>query len=518
MRSLTTFAQQFQAWWKTQETYAHNSDLAAEVGTNRVSVRFWLAGRAFPRDKYCDKLHGITGLDCFGPGRTAARAEHERLIPPEVSADRRSKYQGNADVFRKRALTSWRKRRERERQFVSEEELAALRKNPRERKNVCRECGEILRDVGPHLWPRHKMKIAEYKKKWRFLRSRNAVRSQETNKEQSDVMKREWKRKGKRERKRKRDWLREHQPAAVEASLRTNRPGSARLEERLDMQERRLAARPKHWKRGRDGDVVTDAKIAQLRLAGYSVPEIAAALGMTLAPVFYRLRRMGFPGRARVFLHGEPVGWKHYRELCSDFDLTNEKAAKLLGISEDWLRRKLKPRRKAEALSPKLAKRLLKVRAELLAELRRTPAAGPQGGRPRQLPASDKAELPAKYDALRSELKVFRSRLREHREAPRGATWDWLCERFRAGELPTLKLWPQFFAWLARKSYLSTFREASWIPRDLAIHFLADDYGASETVIAYVVSHPQQQESHQNAVPRDDLHQNGAISPLPVKA
>jgi hypothetical protein len=477
-----SFAEDLGAWLKKQETFKTKTALATAIGTNRVSVRFWLAGRAFPRDEYCEKLHTITGLNCFGSGREAARAEHERLIPPELKKDRKARYVANADLFRKRSRDSWRKNYEGQRQFVTAEELAFLRADPRERKNVCRDCGEILHDISPHLWPSHKLTVEQYKEKWGFLRSRNATRSESTNQKQSAAMKRK--------RHQPPKWTRDRLPDAQRASLRTNRPGTARLEERLNARGKILGARPQFWKPTGDGDVVTDAKIAQLRLRGMSLEKIAAAVGMTLAPVFQRLKRMGFPKRARVFLHGEPVGWKQFRVLCSDFILTDEEAAKRLSVSKDWTRRKLKPKRKGEALSLELAKKLLKVRAELTVDFRRKPA-GPQGGRPKQLTPSEKAELPAKYNALRAELKAFRSWLRDQDETtmPPGAVWKWLCERFRARTFSTLQLWPQLFSWLEKDYNLPTFRQAFWVPRDLAIEFLSDDYGASEDTIAGVLSH-----------------------------
>ncbi len=476
---VNSFAKELTAWARQRKIT--KAALAAQLGTNRVSVRFWLAGRSFPRDEYCDKLHAITELDCFGPGREAARAEHERLIPPQVTKDRHAKYVANADLFRKRSRDSWRKSYEGQRQFVTAEELAVLRADPRKRKNVCRECGESLSDVGPHLWPAHKLTAAAYKDKWGFLRSRNATRSEDTNRKQADAMKRI--------RHQPPKWTHSCLPDAQKASLRTNRPGSARLEERLNARGKRLAARPQHWKRTRGGDVVTDARIAELRLTGNSVPEIAASVQLTGAPVFQRLKRMGYPKRFRAFLHGEPVGWKHYTLLCSDFNLTNDKAAELLHVGGDWTRRKLSPKRKSEALSLKLARRLLKVRTELLAEFRKKPASR-QGGRPKQLTPSEKAELPTKYHALHRELRGLRGWIQEQDRAPSvEGIWNWLCEQFRAGAFRTLQFSPQFFRWTGRKFDTQTFRRGQWVPRDLAVQFLADDYVASEDTIAGVVSH-----------------------------
>ncbi len=476
------------------------SAFAAKSGTNRVSIKHWLRGEAFPRDEYCEKLHAITGLDCFGPGREAARAEHERLIPPQVKNDRKAKYVANAALFRKRSRDSWRKSYEGQRQFVTPAaELDALRADPRKRKNVCRECGEILRDVGRHLWPAHKLTAAEYKEKWGFLRSRNATRSESTNKKQSAVMKRKKHRPPK--------WTHERLADAVRASVRTNKKGTGRLEKRLNARGKRLGARPQYWKRTRAGDVVTDARVAQMRLASKSVPEIAVATEMTATPVFFRLKRMGYPKRARVFLHGEPVGWKHFHDLRSDFNLTNEQAAQRLGVSIDWTRRRLKPKRKGEALSLKLAKRLLKVRAELLAEFKKKPASR-QGGRPKPLAPSEEAGLRTKYDRLHQELRALRDWIREQQPAPSvSATWDWLCDGFRARTLQALQLWPQFFRYIEKNYDSRDFNQGQWIPRDLAIAFLAEDFGLTEPSLAFILTHRSNR-----------LHNFGAIDPQLQKA
>lgn len=236
---MKTFSIKLKDWMDAQKLTM--TALAIQLGTNRVSVRYWIAGRAFPRDEFCEKLFTVTHLDCFGPGRDEAREEHERSIPADVRKQRKAKYDANADLYRSRALASSRKRYEARRQFVSTEEREALRKDPRQRKNVCRECGEILADVGPHLRPSHDMTVDAYKEKWGFLRSRNATRSEETQQKQSAAMRRTKHKPPK--------WTHDFLRVAQEASLKTNRPGSARLEERLNARGKRLEARPKYWKR-----------------------------------------------------------------------------------------------------------------------------------------------------------------------------------------------------------------------------------------------------------------------------
>jgi hypothetical protein len=175
--------------------------------------------------------------------------------------------------------------------------------------------------------------------------------------------------------------------------------------------------------------------------------------------------------------------------MCADFRIRAADAAQRMGVSEEWTRRKPKPGRKIEPLSLDLAKRLLKVRDELLGDYRRKPASA-QGGRPRQLTPSDVTELPRKYDELRSELKMLRRWLRDQSPTPSMTKmWDWLCGEFRAGRLGTVKLWPQFYTWVEKSYNNRVFRQGDWIPRDLAIQFLCDDYGASEPSVTHLLSH-----------------------------
>ena len=148
-----TFAREFDAWLAAERITL--TDLAAKLGTNRVSIRHWRTGRSFPRDGFCDKLFEVSEgkLGAFGPGRDAARLAHEQSIPVAVKKERRDKYNANLQLFRGRAMASYHRRYEAKRQFVTETELAALRLDPRLRKSVCRECGEILRDLGRIFGP-----------------------------------------------------------------------------------------------------------------------------------------------------------------------------------------------------------------------------------------------------------------------------------------------------------------------------------------------------------------------------
>jgi hypothetical protein len=324
------------------------------------------------------------------------------------------------------------------------------------------------------------MTAAEYKAKWGFLRSRNATRSEETQAKQSAAMKRSGHKPPK--------WTKKFLPEAQRASLKTNRPGSARLERLIEMHGRKLAPRPDHWKRDAEGRLISDAKIAQLRLAGIPEKTIGERIGLSLTAVHFRLKRMNYTGYAPAVLHGEPVGPKHFLDLCADFGLTREQAAERIGVTDDWTSRRLTLDRAAEPVSFEMGKAIVALRAELKKKFVLQPS-GKAGGRPSQLTPNEKTELPGKYDALSGALKKLWAwiRAQDKATAPKGALWNFLCEGLRSDELAALRFWPQFFSWT--EGNVVTFRSGKWVPHSLAKQFLADDYGASEEVISYTLSH-----------------------------
>jgi hypothetical protein len=481
------FAQEFRAWWDGQRVFARHADLAAEIDVGPVTLRFWLAGRGFPRNAQCEKLYSMTQLDCFGPGKDAARAAHERLIPREVKKER-------VDAFRALIPEERAKRgkaaRARRHKFVSDAELSECHADPRKAKTirgpkfiVCLECGQIGRDLSGHLGI-HGMTKAQYKEKFGLNRG-TSLRSLESGEKQAASMKSSKHRPPSRSR--------EYLAQAIEASREAHAPGRARLEEQLNRRGKRLGARPRRWKRTRGGDVVRDARIARLRLSGLSLEEIAASAGLSLTAAFFRLKRMSFPHRARVFAHGKPVMASDIVALCSDFNLRKEKAGELLRIGYRWMGRLLAGNT-ARPLGAPLAKRLLKIRRELTTEMRKRAAAGKQGGRPRQLLPSEKSAMGERYDALRGDLKSMRAWIQEQEKAPSfSAVWNWLCERFRLGQLRSLQFCPQFFDWIEKNYDARAFFEGKWTPHELAVQFLADDYGASEDTIRYNLSHRPKQ-------------------------
>lgn len=495
---LPRWAQTLTEWWaeKGQLIYASKAAFARAAGVSYPAVKFYFRGVNFPRRKHCDALYSLTRLDCFSAdARVAIAAEHERMIPRAIRKARRLSYLSNPEQRRARSRISWRKRYDASKRRVTPEELDVLRGDPRLRKDVCRNCGEIYRDVGPHL--AHctvaKMAVFDYKEKWGFLRSRNATRSPETQARQSAAMKRA--------RHQPPAWTHRSLPEASSASLRTNRPGSARLEERLAARSRRLPARPQLWKRTSGGGLITDAKIAQLRLRGQSVDEIAVATGMSSTGAFQRLRRMGFPRRARFFLHGEPITGATFATLVSDFGLDVEDAARRVGLTLDWAKRLMRGKGR-HWVKPEIARSILKARKQLLNEFRSKASAGSKGGRPKQLTPSEERKLPERYEALRLDLRALREFIRSEEKRPSlTVIWDWLCSGFRSARLRALQLSPGFFDWVSRDYEMRAFQSGDWRPRDLAISFVAADFDVKENFVADFLSHYESRR----------LHQSGAI-------
>ena len=418
-RSKPTFATELRDWRNGQKMT--NPGLAAAIGVTASAVKIWLRGEVFPTDERCDKLFNLTRLYCFGDGREVAR----KSVPSEVRKTRQQKYKANAAVFRERSRRSWRKTYEAGQKFVEHAELEALRKDPRKRKEVCRVCGLICRDVGPHRAQKHpEISLAAYKEKYGFCRSRNATRSELTQEKQRTAMKSIGHQPPK--------WTRKLLAKAAAASLRTNRKGSARLEEQLNARGRTLGPRRQHWKRDRrTWELITDARIVRAKIRGWDLKRIASSVGLSMPATSFRLRRLGKSGRANAYLHGELVGPQQFRDYCSDFQLTVSEAARDVGVSEDWAYRRMNRQGDERPFSQALGSQLIRAREKRTASFRLKPA-GPRGGRPSKLPASQRSDLRSKYPILLAELQSVHESIRKNGAPSMVALWDWMCVEFRA--------------------------------------------------------------------------------------
>ncbi len=393
----------------------------------------------------------------------------------------RQSYRRHAEKIKARAR-AWRRAQHTP---VSEEQLQACRRDPRlafssagKQWIICLECGERHKQLANHLRCMHdRMTSDQYRKKWGYNKGQGLVSASLGN-----WRSRLWRRR------RHGRWLAGHRPTAAQL-VASRGPRETRIQCRLDRRDRMAGkAQPFLWKHGPTG-LVTDAEIAKLRLRGKEQEEIAQIVGLSSGSVVgVRLRKMGFPkagphGSAGLFLHGELLTGQRLNKLCRDFGMTKKQMAKALLTRLRAVYYYTTGAKKHRALQSDFAGRVIAVRQNLLTEFRRRGATA-KGGRPRLLLPSEKAELPSKRRALRAELSALRKWLREQdgRVSSRDV-WDWLCSQSRSGVMRTLLFWPQFHEWVKRSYDQISFHQGQWIPYDLAIQFLADEYGASEETI-----------------------------------
>jgi hypothetical protein len=258
-----------------------------------------------------------------------------------------------------------------------------------------------------------------------------------------------------------------------------------RLETRLNRGDaQRGKAKPDLWKGSSDGEAVTDARVAKLRLGGARITDITRKTGLGAMPVHFRLRRMGFPpGWPCVYYHGEPATGLQLQLLCSDFGKSRRQIAALFDKSYGSVKKYLGPQHLHKPLPAVLAHQVLSV----IGVLRREHRKGTRG-RPTLLLPSEKQELPAKYDGLKGDLKLLHRFLKdEGGRAAMADVWNWLCELRRQGKIRALFFWPQFFRWIGNSYNEAAFLRTAWIPAELAIDFLSEEYEASAETIRRLV-------------------------------
>ena len=169
--------------------------------------------------------------------------------------------------------------------------------------------------------------------------------------------------------------------------------------------------------------------------------------------------------------------------LCQDFDKRKEEIAVLIGRPSSRVSHHSSGSRLRKPLPVSMTRALLAVQRTLTESYRKR-SSGKMGGRPRVLLPSKKRTLPTKYRALRSDLKLLRQFLRDRDgKTDTVHVWNWLCEQSRRGSIRTLLFWPEFLDWIKTSYDGQIFLDGVWVPSDLAIQFLAENYRASvETV------------------------------------
>lgn len=381
------------------------------------------------------------------------------------------------------------------RQYVSPEELEACRKDPRKawtiRGNgliVCLECGQLAEQLVQHIRVVHRMTTAEYKAKpgpdglTRRYNKHASLTSVDLQARKSKTYS---------ELRLGRRLLRSGRCRPVEELLAARGPREMSLQYRLDVGDKtRGKARPERWKRTPRGEVVTDVKIARLRLQGKTAARISQLLGLSQNAASVRLRPMGFPLRgACLYEHGAPISGEDVRNLSLDYAETVEEIGRRLHASPSWMGLHRSHSYRSKPLTVTMARRVQKLDRSLLSVYRIKPSSR-KGGRPRQLPPSKDRKLCARYKDLLLDLKALRDWLRKQ-DAPQNfnTIWGWLCEQRRCGQMRTLFFWPQFFEWLETSYETRAFLTGDWIPHELAVQFLAESSRVNEDLILWVLSH-----------------------------
>lgn len=389
-------------------------------------------------------------------------------------------------------------------QYVNADELEECRENPRKARTiagpdviVCLVCGVKLKELGDHVKKKHDMTVAEYKRKPALggQAPRYSQRSSLTSTNLYRFRSKKWKSIGAGDR------LAGHgQP--IQRLNRSRGPWKRSLECRLNQSDAQKGkGRPDLWKKTPEGEVVTDAVIAKLRLTGMKGKDIAQHIGMKENDATYvRLHRMGFPpGVPCLFEYGEPIAGRHIRDLCSDFGMTKKEMAKKMRVNYSNL---CESSRSDKPISVRFAKRVLKARQELAGQSRHQGAPS-QGGSSYSISPSERASIYARYQRLSRDFEILQQwRKRQDGGVSKDSMWNWLCERSRDRTIRLL-FWPEFLDWILGYTEDPWTLDVISAPQGLIQGFLADSHNVSERTIRRTLDnvHPEHQANIRQARP-----------------
>jgi hypothetical protein len=400
----------------------------------------------------------------------AKKARYRERHPERVRAEKRHQYHKHRDEILRRRKQKY----EVAIPCVAQEELdflrAHFRQAIRDDEIVCLECGARVQRLATHLFTYHHMRQGPYKERWGYDRTTALCAKSESLKVSKEAKRRHWQ-----QRLRPFRFRLGHSKGGV----------SRRQEAKLTIADHlRGGERPTTWKRMPDGRVVSDALLAQARLKGERVEDIARLVGLDSGVVSVRLRKIGFEGRDIAFDRGAVVTGVHLVNLCKDFHKTRLEVSTSLGKRYNWAGDRTRPIKLHEPLSRNMALRVLELRDSLRQQYRTTGAIPKIGGRPRVLLPSERAELPGKYRALLADLRLLSGFVKEKgRTAKMDAVWEWACNHRRQGHIRTLFYWAPFYNWIEEDVLLG----GAWLPSDAAIDFLAAEYGTAHDTIRLIV-------------------------------
>jgi len=448
-----------------------------------------------PRQRLCSSCKASRPADASRHWRQAnpkkVRAQKRRWYRrhrERLKAIARLHYQINHDRIRgslkEQRKSQWRR--------VVPEELKLLREDPRLARPtrdttllatcvrcadiVCLECAAILQTLSRHLGPFHGITAAEYKRKWGY-NNRTPLTSHSLSTTSSNQMKRR----------------------GLSVQFRASRrpftrppahPPKMPLEYKLDCRDKAKGKpRPELWKKSPDGKVATDIQIAKLHLQGFTRTEIAAQVGLKFGEsASARLQRMGYPnGHACLYLHGDRVTGRSVLNCCEDLQITRERMAEKMRVSTRWVYQRTSPSRRESPLPPRLARAFISGKESLRGEYGHQ-VTTPKGGRPPAVLPSERKAITSQYQNLRADLWKLRGWIRDQDgrlQLP--DIWAWMCQQSRQRDLKTLFRWPQFFDWLSDRSSFGSFTDGTWLPNELAIGFLSDDYHVAFDTLRRIV-------------------------------
>jgi hypothetical protein len=153
--------------------------------------------------------------------------------------------------------------------------------------------------------------------------------------------------------------------------------------------------------------------------------------------------------------------------------------------------RKGKPRKPNHPLSWDMATRLLSSIASLRDEFRRVGSTA-KGGRGKALLPSEEKELPGKYHALKADLHLMLSWAeRQDEKITMDRLGEWMCDKWRAGQLRVLLLWPSLHSRLPEVCERVRNRlRGRLAAAERAKEFLHEDYGISPAALDRVILKP----------------------------
>ncbi len=428
----------------------------------------------------------------------ARKRPYRQRNAEKIRVRRAAHYQANLKQERAKgraAADRWREQ-QREKNRLSIDELKLFQVDPLREERLkqsdlvtCRECGGKYTDLHHHLAKYHKVTLQEYLERW----NDPPISAPSLKERQRERAKRQFKGNyfgGKR-------YVLKPGEGATAKRGEPSTPAMRRHAMRLRMV---LSGRPRPDRLGKkrkngvwvQAEPVDDARIAALRLTGRSNREIAAEVDLTDAAVFHRLKCLGFPpGRACLFLYGEPVAKQHFLDLCNDFGLTKKSAIGLAKRSYFSVLNHLSHLQSADTLTAQLAHSFLRLR-KTLADTHCFYEVG--GKQVRHFLRSELRDLPALRTRVRHGLNALRVWMRSNPAAQPTNVLNWLCMQSReevAGRGGTeatahvfrglLFLWPSLKALNEKKPGLLAGRRFI----DEAVdEVLSIEYGAAPSRIA----------------------------------